>query len=95
MDDFLNFPWEPVLSHFVWILGASLILATFSYHEYLVYREGAKRSEVFKRRSFVRTFLWGLLFLSLGISLSLHVILWKVFFATVTLGIMIILYVKK
>lgn len=94
MDNLLKFPWGMVLSNFVWILGASVILATFSYHEFLAHAEGVKRKEIFKRRSFVKTFLIGSVLVGTGVSLSLHEVVWKVVFGVITIG-MILLLIRR
>lgn len=92
MDDLLKIPWGRVLSNFIWILGAAVVLAAFSYHEFLGHAEGVKRREVFKRKSFQKTFLFGLILAGLGVSLSLHAMGWKVFSAAVTAGVIILFY---
>ena len=72
MNDMQSIPWARVLSNFIWILGASIILAVFSYHEFLAYIQKAKRIEIFKRNSFKKPFLLGMILIAIGISASVH-----------------------
>ncbi len=72
MSEVTNIPWGKVISNFVWILGASIILAVFSYHEFLAYVQKAKRIEVFKRNSFKKPFLFGLILVTAGVCASIH-----------------------
>ncbi len=72
MNEISKIPWGKVLSNFVWILGAAIILADFSYHEFLVNLQKAKRTEVFTRNSFKKPFLFGLFLVAAGISTSIH-----------------------
>ena len=72
MNDIQSIPWGKVFSNFVWILGASIILAVFSYHEFLAYVQKAKRIEVFKRNSFKKPFLLGLILATAGVCASIH-----------------------
>lgn len=75
MNEISRIPWGKVFSNFIWILGASMILAVFSYHEFLAHLKKAKRTEVFKRNSFKKPFILGLVLIALGISASslLHI----------------------
>lgn len=61
-----------IISFFTWILGGAVILSAFSYHEFLAQVQKAKRIEVFKRNSFKRPFLLGLILVAAGISASIH-----------------------
>jgi len=72
MNEVTKIPWGKVFSNFVWILGASIILAVFSYHEFLAYVQKAKRIEVFKRNSFKKPFLFGLILVTAGVCASIH-----------------------
>lgn len=76
----------PVISNFIWILGAAIILAAFGYHEFLAHIHKAKRNEIFKRDSFKKPCLLGLIFVASGSSLSVQK-LWL----TVVLGVVAIL----
>lgn len=72
MNEVTRIPWGKVFSNFVWILGASIILAVFSYHEFLAYVQKAKRIEVSKRNSFKKPFLFGLILVTAGVCASIH-----------------------
>ncbi len=72
MNEVTKIPWGKVFSNFVWILGASIILAVFSYHEFLAYVQKAKRIEAFKRNSFKKPFLLGLILVTAGVCASIH-----------------------
>ncbi len=72
MNEVTNIAWGKVISNFIWILGASIILAVFSYHEFLAYVQKAKRIEVFKRNSFKKPFLLGLILVTGGVCASIH-----------------------
>ena len=67
-----SIPWGKVFSNFVWIVGASIILAAFSYNEFLAHLQKAKRTEVFKRNSFKKPFLLGLILVAAGVCASIH-----------------------
>lgn len=72
MNEIVKIPWLKVLSTFIWILGAAIILADFSYHEFLSNLQKAKIAEVIKRDSFKKPFLLGLILVATGISASIH-----------------------
>jgi len=72
MNDIPRIPWANVFSNFVWILGAAVILADFSYHEFLAHMEKVKWIDVFKRNSFKRPLHLGLILVAAGISASIH-----------------------
>ena len=72
MNEIAKIPWLKVLSNFIWILGAAIILADFSYHEFLSNLQKAKIAEVIKRDSFKKPFLLGLILVATGISASIH-----------------------
>ena len=59
-----------IIANFVWILGIALILSVFSYHEFLAHVQKAKIIKVFKRDSFKRLFLLGMILVASGISAS-------------------------
>jgi len=93
MNEISDIPWGRVFSNFVWILGAALILTTFSYHEFLVHLQKAKRIEVFKRDSFKKPFLLGAILITIGISASAHKLWLTIIFGIVAL-LFIILAIK-
>lgn len=59
-----------IIFNIIWILGAALILANFSYHEFFIHLQKTKRTEAFKRNSFKKPFLLGLILIAVGISTS-------------------------
>lgn len=72
MNEVIKIPWVDVFTNFVWILGTSIILATFSYIEFLIILQKAKRTEVLKMTSLKKTFLLGMILVTAGISASVH-----------------------
>ncbi|GAH37725.1 unnamed protein product [marine sediment metagenome] len=72
MNEISKIPWGKVISNFVWILGAAIILADFSYHEFLAHTEKAKWIDVFKRKSFKKPLHLGLILITAGVSASIH-----------------------
>ena len=72
MNELVEIPWLKVFSNFIWILGASIILAVFSYHEFLTYMRKETRINVFKKKSFKRPFHVGMILIVGGISASLN-----------------------
>ena len=71
MNEIQNIPWGKVISNFVWIFGASLILADFSYHEFLSHQTKAPLIKILKKSYFKTPFLWGVFLVAAGISLSI------------------------
>jgi len=47
------FPWVEVLSAFLWIMGLAVILADFSYHEFLVHVRKLRWLDVIRSRGFL------------------------------------------
>ena len=70
MNEIQNIPWGKVISNFVWIFGASLILADFSYHEFLSHKTKTPLIKTLKQSSFKTPLLWGVFLIAVGISLS-------------------------
>jgi vacuolar-type H+-ATPase subunit I/STV1 len=92
MTEIPKIPWGKVLSNFIWILGAAIILAVFGYHEFLASMQKTKRIEVFKRSSFKRTFLIGLILVTVGISVSIHNLWLAIIFGVVSVLLIILLF---
>lgn len=82
-----------IFSNLIWILGVALILAVFSYHEFLGCMQKAKRIEVFKRDSFKKPFLLGLILVAVGIGASIQR-LWLAAIIGVVAFFLIIWFVK-
>ena len=55
----VHIPWFQVACHFVWILGAALILASFGYHDWLAREKGQKLGPLLRRKSFLRALTGG------------------------------------
>ena len=71
MNEIQIIPWGKVFANFVWIFGASLILADFSYHEFLSHIKKTPLVKVLKQSSFKTPFYWGVFLIAVGISLSI------------------------
>jgi hypothetical protein len=61
-----------IIANFVWILGLAIILADFSYHEFLSHVIKVKRTKVLKKNSFKRPFLLGMILIAVGIPTSVQ-----------------------
>lgn len=72
MNELPQIPWGKVISNFVWISGAAVILAAFSYHEYLTHMEKARLREVLRRKSFKRPMLLGVILVAAGVAASIR-----------------------
>ena len=55
----VHIPWFRVACHFVWILGAALILASFGYHDWLAREKGQKLGPLLRQKSFLRALTGG------------------------------------
>ena len=62
--------WYLVLTSALWILGLAIVLAAFSYHDWLARETGRRRRELFRERSWVIPFSAGMLLTCLGFGLS-------------------------
>lgn len=89
MNDIPGIPWGKVLSNFVWILGTGVILAALSYQEFLAHLQRTKRIEIFKRDSFKKPLLLGMILVAIGISASAHQLWLIAIFGIVTLLLII------
>lgn len=70
MSEILKIPWGTILLNFVWVMGVAIILAVFSYSEFLAHIQKAKRKELYKRNFFKKLFSVGLILIVVGISAS-------------------------
>ena len=59
-----------VLFHFLWIAGASWILASFSYREFLAWRRKASVLDGLRQRAFLKSFFAGAALVAAGIGLT-------------------------
>ena len=77
--------WFNLLFHTLWILGLAVILAAFSYHDWLAAKQGVKLRQALDRRSFQGPLLLGLILVGLGLTLLAEVwwerLLWLGFVA--------------
>jgi hypothetical protein len=72
MSEVGQIPWGKVISNFIWIVGAAVILTAFSYHEFLRHEEGAKLRDIVRRESFKRPFLAGMILVAAGVGASVR-----------------------
>jgi hypothetical protein len=91
MEELIRIPWGKVFANLTWIFGASIILADFSYHEFLVHREKTILIKVLKKDSFKRPFYLGLLLFTLGACLSMR----NPWLAGISGGAALLIMVKK
>ena len=82
-----------IISNFMWILGLAIILAAFSYHEFLAHLQKTKRQEIFKRDSFRKPCLLGLILVASGVSFSVQKLWLTAIFGVVAI-LLTILFVK-
>jgi len=78
MNQLPKIPWGTVFSNFLWIVGAAIILAAMSYHDYLASQKKEKLINLLKRNSFQKPLFSGLFLVTAGIALSVH-FLWLSF----------------
>jgi len=71
VEELIKIPWWKIFANFVWIFGASIVLADFSYHEFLSHQKKTPLIKVMKKSSFKTPFLWGVFLITVGISLSI------------------------
>jgi hypothetical protein len=82
-----------IISNFMWILGLAIILASFSYHEFLAHLQKTKRQEILKRNSFRIPCLLGLILAVSGASFSVQQ-LWLTAILGVVAILLAVLFVK-
>ena len=68
----MQIPWVKVLTNFVWIVGTALILAAFSYHDYLAHMEKTRLKEVLRRKSFLWPGMLGSILITGGVAASVR-----------------------
>jgi uncharacterized membrane protein YjjP (DUF1212 family) len=86
-------PWGAVFSNFLWIVGAAVILAAISYHDYLASQKKEKFINLLKRNSFKKPLFLGLFLVTAGITLSVH-FLWLSFIMGILAILMLFLTAK-
>lgn len=69
--------WRMVASNGLWILGLSVLLAAFSYHDWLAGTSGRRRRDLFKEPSFLLPCTSGLFLTCVGWGLGQAVRRWE------------------
>ena len=69
--------WAYVATNSLWILGLSIILAAFSYHDWLVHEIGQRRRDLFERSSWRLPFSAGMVLSCLGLGLGRGLAWWE------------------
>lgn len=72
MEETSQFPWVAALSNFIWIIGASIILAAISWQEFQVRQRKIKWRDALRSREFLRPFYLGAALVMVGIIASVH-----------------------
>ena len=72
MEETGQFPWVAALSNFIWIIGASIILATMSWQEFQVRQRKIKWRDALRSREFLRPFYLGAFLVMVGIVASIN-----------------------
>ena len=60
--------WLNLIYHFLWLSGTAIIIAAFSYHDWLAHQQGIRVSQVLGRSSFQILLTVGMLLISLGLA---------------------------
>ncbi|NQT81111.1 MAG: discoidin domain-containing protein [Candidatus Aminicenantes bacterium] len=81
------------IPNFIWIMGLAIILTVLSYNEFLIYSQKTKIIAFYKKNSFKKPFLLGLLLISIGISFSIQQ-LWLALIAGSISLLLIIWFIK-
>lgn len=68
--------WWIVATNSLWILGLSILLAAFSYHDWLAKELAKPRRDLFKERSWRLPFTGGMVLTCAGWGLSQAVVWW-------------------
>lgn len=69
--------WYSVAVNALWILGLSIILAAFSYHDWLRRETGRRWKDIFSRHWWRLPFSLGMLLFCLGLGLGRGVAWWE------------------
>ena len=69
--------WGMVASNSLWILGLSVLLAAFSYHDWLAGKTGQRRRDLFTKRSFLLPCTLGLFLTCAGWGIGQAVRWWE------------------
>ena len=71
MEEMSNIPWAKVITNSLWILGAAITLASFSYYEFVARLKRTNKIKIFKNISFKKLLLLGLILIIFGASTSI------------------------
>ena len=69
--------WMYVATNSLWILGLSIVLAAFSYHDWLAHETGQRRRDLFERASWRLPFSTGMVLFCLGLGLGRRLAWWE------------------
>lgn len=69
--------WAYVATSSLWILGLSIILAAFSYHDWLARETGQRLRDLFERPSWRLPFSTGMVLFCLGLGLGRRFAWWE------------------
>lgn len=69
--------WAYVATNSLWILGLSIILAAFSYHDWLVHETRRRRRDLFRTASWRLPVSTGMMLFCLGLGLGRDVEWWE------------------
>ncbi len=83
----------PIISNFIWILGVAIILAAFSYHEFLAHLQKSKKAKLFNSSSFKKPFLIGMILIATGVSISIR-LLWLASISGIMAFMLIIIFFR-
>ena len=69
--------WAYVATNSLWILDLSIILAAFSYHDWLAHETGQRRRHLFERPAWRLSFSTGMVLFCLGLGLGRRLDWWE------------------
>lgn len=72
MSTELVFPWGQVIVYFLWILGLAVILADFSYFDFISRKKNLAWKDILKRDDFLRPLHLGGILILVGVGGALH-----------------------
>lgn len=64
------FPWWEAMTNFVWIFGLAIILAAFSYYDFIARIRGIKLISLLKEGASIRSFVLGTILAVAGAGLA-------------------------
>ncbi|MCX7973241.1 MAG: hypothetical protein N3B16_01900 [Candidatus Aminicenantes bacterium] len=72
MEEIKRFPWRELIINFIWIVGAAIILASLSWHEFKVRETGLNWKNILKSKGFRRPIYLGLFFILTGVAATVN-----------------------